>query len=203
MRIVDILAMSSPHRRWVVEKITSSFFRDYVHDFIDKKVLEIGCGAGFSTEVIRKYFSPKSITAIDNDSTMIRLANRNTRAQHISFRTVDATKLPFKDNSFDAVFDYCALHHMPTPLWKTCIRELHRVLSPGGKIFIYENYYESFTTICGKMYRLLLSHPYDAMYRKRELLDFIRLAKFKVIKKIILRHYMAIIPYILLVIEKK
>lgn len=203
MHRLDVLAMNSPHRRWIIDRVTASYYREFFNDVIDKKVLEIGCGAGFGTEVIKKYFSPKSIEATDIDPRMIALAKKNIHDQTINFSVADATKLPYKSNSFDAIFDYCAIHHIPSPRWKDCVRELYRVLSPHGKLYIYENSIESFTSSWGRIYRILTTHPYESMYKKRELLDYLRNMNFKILKEVDLATFWALIEYFITVVEKK
>ena len=47
----------------------------------------------------------------------------------------DVTSLPFSDNSFDAVFCWHVLGHLPAPLWPTAASEMRRVLRSSGKIF--------------------------------------------------------------------
>jgi ubiquinone/menaquinone biosynthesis C-methylase UbiE len=49
---------------------------------------------------------------------------------------MDASKLDFPDNHFDAVFDFGIIHHIPN--WKDCIQELKRVLKPNGEVILEE-----------------------------------------------------------------
>jgi SAM-dependent methyltransferase len=52
----------------------------------------------------------------------------------LSFRQMDAERLEFPDGSFDVVLSLFALLHFPEPL--DAIREMHRVLRPGGRIVV-------------------------------------------------------------------
>ena len=61
--------------------------------------------------------------------------------KHISFQVANASKLPFKDNSFDAVFGFWVLHHVKD--WKRAIDEIYRVLKPEG-YFSGEEIYTNF-----------------------------------------------------------
>lgn len=202
MNRLDVLAMNSPHRKWIIDRVTATYYREFFNDCIGKKVLEIGCGAGFGTEIIKKYFSPKRIEATDLDPRMIALAEKNVHDQTINFTVTDATKLPYKNNSFDAVFDYCAIHHIPGPRWRDCIREMYRVLSHHGKLYLYENSLESFTGFWGRLYRVFTHHPYDSMYQKEELVAFLKHMNFTIKREIHLPHFWALIEYIIIIAEK-
>src|SRR3989338_4670507 len=89
-------------------------------------VLEIGSGRGVGTKLIKKYFQPQKITAIDLDLKMIVIAKKRNKDPSITFQVGDAAKLPFENKQFDAVFDFGIIHHIPN--WKDCLKELKRVL---------------------------------------------------------------------------
>ena len=96
-------------------------------------MLEIGCGSGYGTKLINKYFKPKKIYGIDLDEEMINLANKN-KLPNALFKVGGATKLDFKDNSLDGIFIFLVLHHIPN--WKEALDEFYRVLKKGGVCFV-------------------------------------------------------------------
>lgn len=130
------------------------------------RVLDIGCGEGEGTKNILRYWRPQSIDAIDLDQKMIVRAKRRIKSKRVSFRVGDAANLSFaKANSYDAIFDFAIIHHIPN--WQDCLKELHRVLKPGGYLHIEDASIESFTeTVFGRFLQGLLDHPYDQMYSK-------------------------------------
>jgi ubiquinone/menaquinone biosynthesis C-methylase UbiE len=107
----------------------------------DKDVLEIGVGMGADHLEWAKS-GPKSLRGIDLTGRAAEL----TRARLAFYGIVsevqvgDAEALPFVDNSFDLVFSYGVLHH--TPETAQAIREVHRVLRPGGmcRVMIYHKH---------------------------------------------------------------
>lgn len=193
MTKLEVLEMNSLYRKWMIERITSRYYREFFNDFKEKNILEIGCGHGFGAKTIKKYFSPKKIVATDLDPRMIVSARKQIHDPTIAFEVADATKLPFKDDSFSAVFDYGAIHHIPGPSWKDSLRELHRVLVRKGKAFIYDNSIESFHTLWGRINRIISTHPYDSMYKKSEFVDELKLVGFTIIKEINLGRYFIVI----------
>lgn len=183
MNKLDILLINTPFRKWSLDRATRKYYFEYFNELKGKTVLEIGCGSGGGTECILKYFSPKKIIATDLDPRLIALAKRNVQNKKVIFEKADAIKLSYKDESFDAVFDYGVIHHIPAPDWKECLNEIYRVLKPGGKAFFWDVSIESFNTIYGRIIKLFSVHPYSKMYRKEEFINYLNLIGFKIIKK--------------------
>ena len=95
-------------------------------------VLELGCGTGIFTEKIFN-LTGSHITALDISPEMIRIAKeKNILAD---FTVADATQSGFPDNNFDVVFGSSVLHHLEI---REAIKELYRVLKPGGTIYFTE-----------------------------------------------------------------
>ena len=98
------------------------------------KVLEVGCGLGTDGAQFAK--AGADYTGIDLTDAAIELAQRRFELFQLpgNFRVADAERLDFPDNSFDIVYSHGVLHH--TPDTAAAIREVHRVLRPGGKAVV-------------------------------------------------------------------
>ena len=102
-----------------------------------RRVLEIGCGAGVSTIIFKKWFPNAFITAIDYDETEIKMAKiRLKNLKNIIVLRADATALPFSAGSFDLVIETNTFHHIKN--WQTAISEAARVLAPGGTFLVMD-----------------------------------------------------------------
>ena len=101
------------------------------------RVLEIGCGLGTDGAQFAK--AGADYTGIDLTEAAVDLARKRFELSHLpgTFQTGDAEKLVFPDNSFDLVYSHGVLHH--TPDIQSAIKEIHRVLRPGGhaKVMLY------------------------------------------------------------------
>ncbi len=190
---LSIWTGNTPFRKWLLERATKKYYYEYFNQLRNRIVLEIGCGSGGGTKIILKYFSPKKIIATDLDPRQIALARKNLINKKVDFETVDATKLNYHNNSFDAVFDYGAIHHIPSPGWKECLNEIYRVLKPGGKIFLYDLPIEAFDTIWGKIIKLFSIHPYSEMYRKEEFMSYLKSIDFIIIKSVEESRYFIVV----------
>jgi SAM-dependent methyltransferase len=98
------------------------------------RVLEIGCGLG--TDGARFALAGADYTGIDLTDASIELAKRKFELSGLrgEFRIADAENLEFADDSFDLVYSHGVLHH--TPDTARAVREIHRVLKPGGRAVV-------------------------------------------------------------------
>jgi len=97
-------------------------------------VLEIGGGIGTDLAQFAKHGA--RVTDVDLAVGHLQLAEENFRVRGLNGRFVhhDAEQLPFDAASFDLVYSNGVLHH--TPNTSTVVREIHRVLRPGGHAIV-------------------------------------------------------------------
>jgi ubiquinone/menaquinone biosynthesis C-methylase UbiE len=98
--------------------------------------LEIGCGRGAGVKMILEDFGAATVEAFDLDPKMIDRARRYLAScglGAINLRVADVACIPAGDATFDAVFDFGAIHLVPN--WRQAIVEVRRVLKPGGRFF--------------------------------------------------------------------
>ena len=120
-------ACTAPENRFILRQMG---------DIRDKRLLDLGCGAGENSV----YFAKKGAhcVAVDYSPGMVEVALQLAEANQvkISGRTMNAMALEIPDNTFDYVYASNLLHHLPEP--ETAIREMHRVLKPGGKACFWD-----------------------------------------------------------------
>jgi ubiquinone/menaquinone biosynthesis C-methylase UbiE len=130
-------------------------------------VLEVGCGRGAGAVIISRVFRPGTLMAMDLDQQMIQRAQAYLspmRRKEISFYVGDVLTLPCQAQGLDAVFGFGVLHHVPD--WQGALKEIARVLKPGGVFFMEELYpslYQNFIT------RHILLHPTQNRFRSQDL----------------------------------
>lgn len=183
MNRLSIWCSNTPFRKWLLERDARKYYSEYFNELKGKTVLEIGCGSGFGAEIVLKYFSPQKIIATDLDPRMVVIAKKNIKSKKIIVEQADATRLGYKNKSFDAVFGYGMIHHIPAPEWKDCLNEIYRVLKPGGMLFLRDLSAESFKTLRGRVIKLFTIHPYNKMYRKEEFVNYLVSIGFKTLKR--------------------
>ena len=121
------------------------------------RVLEIGCGRGVGVEILLRRLGARHVTAFDLDPAMVALARRRL-APHgpdrVTVLVASATSIPAAEASFDAVFDFGIIHHVPD--WRAAVGEVGRVLRPGGRFFFEE---VTSHALARWSYRTFLDHP--------------------------------------------
>lgn len=98
------------------------------------RVLEIGCGMGTDGAQFAK--AGAIYTGIDLTDAAVELARKRFQVSGLpgEFHVADAERLDFPDASFDLVYSHGVLHH--TPDIEAAVREIHRVLKPGGRAMV-------------------------------------------------------------------
>jgi ubiquinone/menaquinone biosynthesis C-methylase UbiE len=99
-----------------------------------KRVLEVGVGAG--TDFINWVRNGAVATGVDLTEHGVALTRERLALEGLSAEVMvaDAERLPFDDASFDIVYSYGVLHHSPNTA--AAVREVHRVLKPGGTAIV-------------------------------------------------------------------
>lgn len=103
-----------------------------------QNVLDLGCGDGNSVNYFRHYFPESHIDGIDISqvSVDVAVARGITDA---TFKVYDGARIPYPDGVFDVCLIATVLHHIPHRLHAALLREVHRVLRPGGRLYIFEH----------------------------------------------------------------
>lgn len=101
------------------------------------KVLEIGCGGGMDAE---RFVSAGAIyTGIDLTDRAVKITKSKIQDKGEVLK-MNAEHLEFPDESFDIVYSFGVIHHAINP--ENIVKEIHRVLKPGGlfSIMLYNKY---------------------------------------------------------------
>lgn len=115
--------LGQEHRTWACSQATG-------------ETLEVAIGTGLN---LRHYPSSVSLTGIDLSSEMLAIARQRAAelGREVDLREADAQALPFEDDSFDTVVCTYSLCNVPDDA--IAIREMKRVLKPGGKLVLVDH----------------------------------------------------------------
>ena len=100
-----------------------------------KCILDAGCGNGrYSHFLLSEADADATITSFDYSQQMLQRARKRLQNSRVTQVAADLTRLPYADTCFDAIVCGWVLEHLPDP--KSGLRELARVLRPGGKLLL-------------------------------------------------------------------
>lgn len=111
------------------------------------RVLDVGCGTGYTTEAVLKRLELGEVIGIDLTPQQLRKAARKLKPENVGLYLSrgDAENLPFKDETFDAIVSVGALEYFPNP--KRAVQEMARVIKPKGKVVVGGPEFEWFKKI--------------------------------------------------------
>lgn len=102
-------------------------------------LLIVGAGTGIDLNYLPEETNLKDVYALDYSSQMINKCRRRAETLNISLDNIlqgDGQNLPFQDQQFDRVYFPLSLGSIPNP--QLAMKEAERVLTPSGKIVVYE-----------------------------------------------------------------
>ncbi|MBV8753601.1 MAG: class I SAM-dependent methyltransferase [Hyphomicrobiales bacterium] len=97
--------------------------------------LDVGCGIGVLHRYIRDSFA--RLCAVDVSTACLEQAARANSG--VEYRAYTGAELPFATGEFDFAYAICVLHHVPPADWLGFMREMARVIRPGGVLCIIEH----------------------------------------------------------------
>lgn len=105
---------------------------------IGESILDVACGTGLVTVAAARAAGPAGrVVGVDISGQMVDSAGRRARDRglaQVEFARMDAESLTFADGSFDLALCSLGLMYMPEP--ERALREMRRVLRPGGRLAI-------------------------------------------------------------------
>lgn len=106
----------------------------------EEKWLDLGCGAGWLCRMLARRFPKSEFTGMDISGEMIESARRNSAGlENLHFETARAEEIPAEDGVFNRVVSVESAYYWPNRV--QALKEIQRVLAPGGTAWILINYY--------------------------------------------------------------
>lgn len=103
-----------------------------------QRVLDVGCGTGTLLSMIAERHPDALLAGVDPDPQVLQRAQRKIAqtGHSVAFRQGSATALPYAAESFDLVVSSLVFHHLTCGEKLQAMREIHRVLAPGGELHL-------------------------------------------------------------------
>jgi len=100
------------------------------------RVLDVGCGTGTLAVLIKRLYPDVEVVALDPDPRALARGQRKAERAAVSVRFDRgfSDALGYGDARFDRVFSSMMFHHLASDEKENTLREIHRVLKPGGRL---------------------------------------------------------------------
>ena len=112
---------------------------DWLHKnkpgFKPRRILDIGCTIGHNALPLAQAFPDAQVIAVDTAAPVLRYAHARAKSLgvgNIEFRQANGEALPLADGDFDLVTTAMFWHETSSSAMPKIMREVHRVLAPGG-----------------------------------------------------------------------
>jgi ubiquinone/menaquinone biosynthesis C-methylase UbiE len=102
------------------------------------KVLDLGCGTGTLTLMIKQTCPEADVTGLDGDPHVLDIAREKSRGMNIQWDEGLASSLPYPDSIFDRVVTSLVIHHLVTDDKRRAFKETYRVLKPQGELHVLD-----------------------------------------------------------------
>jgi ubiquinone/menaquinone biosynthesis C-methylase UbiE len=179
-RVWDKAAASYDKQIALFEKIQFGGGREWLGERAHGRVLEVAIGTGRS---LPYYPADAILTGIELSPAMLGIARQRAAdlGREVDFREGDAEHLPFEDASFDTVV--CALSLCTIPSPAAAIREMRRVLVPGGRLLLLDHIGSTWPPIYAAQWLLeQITIRAAGEYFTRRQLPLVRAAGFQVVE---------------------
>ena len=105
---------------------------------VARTALDFGAGVGYSVPFFARHLPATRVTCLDVSRKSLDLgAARHGAAAE--FRHFDGRRIPYADGTFDVALASCVFHHIPHAEHVALLTEIRRVLTPGGRLFVFEH----------------------------------------------------------------
>ncbi len=102
------------------------------------KVLDLGCGTGTLTIMLRQAHPDANITGLDGDPQVLERARAKSHGMDIQWDEGLASSLPYPDSAFDRVVTSLVIHHLTIDDKRRAFKEIYRVLKPHGELHVLD-----------------------------------------------------------------
>lgn len=113
---------------------SAAYVKDRFPDLKPRRILDVGCGPGFTTVPWKEAYPDAEVHGIDVGAPQVRYAHGRAEAMGVSihFSQQNGTATDFPDGHFDIVSSMLVTHECPQPVIRGLFKEAHRLLAKGG-----------------------------------------------------------------------
>jgi ubiquinone/menaquinone biosynthesis C-methylase UbiE len=128
-----------PILKWVMREETfKRRFTMRVNIEPGMNVLDLGCGTGTLTLMLKRTHPDADVTGLDGDAQVLGIARKKSNGTNIQWDEGLASSLPYPDSVFDRVVTSLVIHHLTADNKRRAFKEIHRVLKLHGELHVLD-----------------------------------------------------------------
>ena len=143
-----------------------------------QRILDLGCGTGSSTLMLKQAFPEAGVTGLDISPQMLTVAKHKGKQANLTVNWQQglAEETNFEDAEFDLISVAFLFHETPVEISQAILQKCHRLLKPGGQIVILDGNQQRLrhTPWLIKLFR----EPYSQVYAEGNLNNWLKTAGF-------------------------
>jgi ubiquinone/menaquinone biosynthesis C-methylase UbiE len=127
-------------KRFMREDIFKKRLIDQAELSSGMRLLDLGCGTGTLTILVKQMHPQVEVTALDGDPQVLAIARKKVdqAGLNLSLDLGMAFELPYPDNNFDRVISSMVMHHLTGENKSRTLAEIRRVLKPAGEFHMVD-----------------------------------------------------------------
>ncbi len=139
LRWKGLTPLYDPILRWVMQE--NHFKKELIRQAQirpGERVLDLGCGTATLTVMVKQTHPEAQVTGLDGDQNVLQIGRAKAERVGVSLILDQgmAYDLPYPGASFDRVISSLMFHHLTTLDKQRAMKEVYRVLRPGGAFWI-------------------------------------------------------------------
>ncbi|MCP4192624.1 MAG: class I SAM-dependent methyltransferase [Pirellulaceae bacterium] len=129
---------SSYYLRYKIGDVAKHYPPDQQSSAGSLEILDFGAGTGNAIPFWHEFLPSGRLTCLDVSSQSLKVAAKR-HPDLANFIAYTPPTLPIDDDRFDLAYAACVFHHIAPEDRIVVLKELWRILKPGGQLFIYEH----------------------------------------------------------------
>ena len=164
---------SPPHEAWTRQQLISKILGQ------PQTVLDLGCGTGSTTLLLKQAFRSAVVTGLDLSPYMLVLANYKAQQQQLDIRWLHGLSedTGFETATFDLVTASFLLHETPPQIAQLILQECFRLVKPGGQLILLDGNQKRLSHL--QWLIKIFQEPYSKLYAAGNLDVWMKTAGFE------------------------